>query len=202
VSELAYLLCNLEGAVASDIWRAAREALMAKVSASKVRSLLNCIARFRDKEELDFVIACLTREEDFANGAALRALALLDPAMAIDRLAHVEPFERYLTRDAWLPILLRAHPERTRQTILDLAKNSDKGRRLIEDLFWERPDELDPPMLRYVLRDLESDLDSRLETALKEEPGWLHHPLDFLGRVARPELLRSFKPKRAVPSNA
>ena len=189
VSELAYLLCNLEGPVAMDIWQAYRDLLMAKVSASKPRSLLYCIARFRDKEKLDFVVGCLTRREDFANGAALKALTRLDPAMAIERLTDIEEFERYLTRNDWLPVLLRAAPALTRTRIIDLAQASPKGRRVLERLFWERPDDLDTAMLQYFLRDLEKELRARLEAAVKEDPGWLHHSLDFLGRVARLELL-------------
>lgn len=189
VSELAYLLCNLEGTIASDIWQATRKELMAKVSVNKPRSLLNCIARFRDREMVDFVVECLKRPEDFASGAALKALTVLDPAVAIDRLVDVEDSERYLTRNEWLPALLRAQPGLTRQRIFDLAKNSADGRRLIENLFWERPDDLDAEMLRYILRDLESSLHSRFEGTTNEDPTWLHHPLEFLGRLARPDLL-------------
>jgi hypothetical protein len=189
VSELAYLLCNLEGPVALEIWQTNRDLLMAKVPASKSRSLLNCIARFRETELLDFVVACLTRQEDFASGAALKALTRLNPAMVIERFTDVDESERYLTRNDWLPILLRAEPVLIRMRIFDLAQASVKGRRVIEDLFWERPDDLDPAMLQYFLRNLENELRARLEAAVKEDPGWLHHSLDFLGRVARPELL-------------
>jgi hypothetical protein len=128
VSELAYLLCNLEGPVALEIWQANRDLLMAKVSASKPRSLLNCIARFREMEQLDFVVACLTRQEDFASGAALKALTRLDPATVIERFADIDETERYLTRNDWLPILLRAEPVLIRKRIVDLAQASPKGR--------------------------------------------------------------------------
>lgn len=189
VSELTYLLFNLEGSAASDMWQATGDLLMVKVPASKPRSLLYCIARFRDKEKLEFVLACLTRQEDFASGAALRALTLLDPAMAIERFADVEEWERYLTRNNWLPNLLRAEPALTRRKVTDLAHADPKGRRMIENFFWERPDDLDVAMLQHFLRDLEKELRSRFETAVKDGPGWLDHSLSFLGRVARPELL-------------
>ena len=46
---------------------------------------------------------------------------------------------------------------------------------------------MDEAMLRFVLRMLERDLREHFDEAA--EPIWLFHPLDFLGRIARPELL-------------
>jgi hypothetical protein len=96
-----------------------------------------------DREKLDFVIKHLSRREDFASGAALEALSVLDPKAAIDRLVAIEEFERYVTRNQWLPVLLRAQPELTRQRIREIAEVDPKGHRIIEDLFWERPDDMD-----------------------------------------------------------
>lgn len=189
VSELAYLLNGLEHRDAPAIWQATSNVLMAKVSAGKPRSLLYCIARFSDREKLDFVVKHLSRSEDFASGAALAALAVLDPVMAIDRLIEVEDAERSLTRNQWLPVLLRVQPDLTRQRVREFAETDAKGRRLIEELFWERPDELDEEMLRFLLRALEADLREHFDAALAGEPIWLFHPLDFLGRIAHPDLL-------------
>jgi hypothetical protein len=189
VSELGYLLNGLEHPDAPAIWQMARDTLMAKVSPNKPRSLLYCIARFSDHEKLDFVIEHLLRREDFASAAALAALTVLDPLAAINRLVEVEDFDRYATRNHWLPALLRAHPQLARQRILDLAKADPKGRRIIESLFWERPDEMDEPMLSFMLRALEKELHDRLDETVAGDPNWLYHPLDFLGRIAHSELL-------------
>ena len=162
---------------------------MAKVSAAKPRSLLNGIARFADRGKLDFVMSCLKRSEDFANGAALTALTALDPLRALDHLADVNEGERYLTRNEWLPALLHAQRDLTHHHILELATRNPKGRVLIDNLFWERPDDLDVATLTFVLRALENDLRVSLDTAINGEPTWLYHPFDFLGRIARPELL-------------
>ena len=90
VSELGYLLNGLEHPDAPAIWKEAGDTLMAKVSGSKPRSLLYCIARFSDREKLDFVIKHLSGSEGFASSAALAALAILDPLAAIDRLAEIK----------------------------------------------------------------------------------------------------------------
>ncbi|MFZ5783553.1 MAG: AAA family ATPase [Pseudomonadota bacterium] len=189
VSALGYLLNSLEHADAPAIWKATAHILMAKVPASKPRSLLYCIARFADRERLDFVIQHLSRTEDFANGAALYTLSVLDPRAAIDRLMEVGEDERYLTRNQWLPGLLRAESELTRQRLLALAELEPQGRRNLETLFAERPDELNEAMLRFVLRTLERNLRQHLEKAPDGDPNWLFHPLRFLVAITRPDLL-------------
>lgn len=189
VSALGYLLNNLEHAEAAEIWKDTADTLMAKMPASKPRSLLYCIARFADRERLDFVIQHLSRTEDFANGAALHTLSALDPRAAIERLVEVGEDERYLTRNQWLPGLLRAEPELTRQRLLAFAGSEARGRRNLETLFGERPDELNEDMLRFVLRTLETDLRQHLEGTPDGDPHWLFHPLRFLVAITRPDLL-------------
>lgn len=188
-SELAYLLHRLEHPDAPSIWQATNDVLMTKVSSHKPRSLIYCIARFSDMEKIGFVIKHLSCSDDFASGAALEALAVMDPVTAIDRLVEAEDWPRYLARNRWLPVLLCAHPELVRKRIYDLAKSHPTGRRMIEEIFWERPDELDEKMLRFLLRMLEKDLSERLDDATTADADWLFHPLDFLRRIARPELL-------------
>lgn len=188
-SELGYLLNGLEHADAPAIWSETRDVLMAKVPGSKPRSLLYCIARFGDREKMEFVTQHLSQPQDFSSGAALYALSVLNPRAAIDRLMEVGEAERDFTRNQWLPGLLRAEPKLTRQRILALARSKPKGRLVIETLFGERPDEIDDAMLRFVLRALEKDLRKSLDTAITGDPIWLDHPLRFLGSITRPDLL-------------
>ena len=193
VSELGYLLNALEHPDAPSIWKETGHALMTKVSVNKPRSLLYCIKRFADQDKLEFVIRHLSRSEDFAGSAALAALSALDPPAAIDRLVEVGDAERYLFRNQWLPVLLRAQPELTRRRIRELTETDPEERRLIVDLFWERPDQIDEAMLRFLLRALENDLRTHPDGVLGGDQIWLYHPLDFLGRITRPELLAIFE---------
>ena len=188
-SELAYLLSALEHPGALAIWNETGHRLVAEVPASAPRSLLNCIARFSDVEKLDFVIRHLSVSEDCASGAALKVLAQLDPRAAVDRLVEVEDAERYMTRNQWLPILLYAQPRLTRQRVRELSAPDVEGYRFIVDLFWERPDQMDEAMLRTLLGALEHELGIYLGKLGMGDPRRLHHPLDFLGRIARPELV-------------
>ena len=189
IVELGYLLSGLEHPKAPEIWQDTSDVLMSEFLPNKPRSLINCIAHFGDREKINFVIEHLSCSEDFASWAAFRALTILAPQEAIDRLIEVEESDRYLTRNEWLPHLLRVYPEQTRQRILKLAQSDSRGYWLITSIFWERPDELDEALLRFVLRTLEIHLRD-LREAFVEESSILHHPLDFLGRIACPKLLK------------
>ena len=189
VSEFGFLLNALEHPDAPSIWKEAGHVLMTKVSVNKPRSLLYCIARFADRDKLDFVNRHLSSSEDFASSAALATLSILDPPAAIDRLVKVGDADLYFFRNHWLPILLRAQPELTRRRILELAETDPPKLRLIVDLFWERPDEVDSTMLRFILRTLENDFRTHPHGALGGNQLWLYHPLDFLGRITCLELL-------------
>ncbi|OGT78339.1 MAG: hypothetical protein A3I78_10240 [Gammaproteobacteria bacterium RIFCSPLOWO2_02_FULL_56_15] len=189
VSELAYLLKNLGHPEAANIWKQTRDILMAKVRPDKPRSLLHCIGRFKDVSKVSFVLECLQRREDYASSAALANLALLDPDLAIKRLIDVEKIDRYMARNDWLPLLLRARPDQTRQRVLELAKNESDGRRLIETLFTDRADQLDSAMLQFQLRGLEADLRERRDAACDGDPSWLFHPLRFLAGITHRELI-------------
>lgn len=189
VSQLGHLLNDLEHPDAPAIWKKTGDALMAKVPVSKPRSLLNCIARFSDREKLEFVIQHLSRSDDFAGGAALAALSVVDPQAAVDRLADVQESYRSLARKNWLPALLHVQPEATRQRIRELAESDPKGHRLIESVFCERPDDMDETMLQFVLRAVERDLRRDIDEGIEGTSNWLYYALDFLGHIARPELL-------------
>lgn len=191
-SELAYLLCAMDHADAATIWRETSHVLMANVPSSKPRSLIRCVARFRDREQLDFLIANLSHQGDFAAGSSLAALAVLDPVAALDRLADVHDFDRYLVRNQWLPVLLQADRNLTRRRILELAEAAGDSQPIV-DLFWERPHEIDAPLLIAVLRDLECQLRARLNESLAAHTGWVGHRLDFLARVSSPLLLPTFE---------
>ena len=189
ISELGYLLSGLEHPDAPAIWRDTSDVLMSNISRNKPRSLINCIARFGDHEKIDFVIKHLSCSEDSASWAAIEALTILAPQEAIDRLIEVEDFDRYVTRNQWLPHLLRVRLKQTRQKILELAQSVPSGYKPIADIFWERPNELDEDTLRFVLRTLETDLRD-FRDSFAEEPSILYNPLEFLGRIACPKLLK------------
>ncbi|MBT2788436.1 MULTISPECIES: hypothetical protein [unclassified Halomonas] len=189
VWDLGYLLNTLEHPDALNIWRKTRDRLIEMMPASKPRSLLHCIARFGDREKIDFVAQHLSLQQDFASGAALYALSVLDPGAAINRFMEVSEAERYLSRNQWFPGLLNVEPELTRHRVFELAKAQPKGRHIIEILFGDRPDEINEEMLRFVLRTLEQDLREDLDAITVGDLRWPDRPLSFLGSITRPDLL-------------
>jgi len=189
VHELAYQLSALDHPDATSIWEETGDTLIASVPVHKSRSVINCIGRFADQRKKDYVIAQLANSANMASGVALSVLAALDPLVAIDQLVAVRESERYLTRTWWLPTLLLKHPEITRRRVLDLAMQNPGGRRIVEMLFSDRPDDLDEETLRFVIRDLESELQNPPLEASAGNSFWPYRSLDFLGKIVRPDYL-------------
>ena len=190
--DLAYLLCAMDHADAPGIWANLGHVLMENVPREKPRSLIQCIARFRDRGRRDFVIGNLPNRRDFAAGASLAGLAVLDPEAALEHLEDVDAADRYLSRNQWLPILLRANPNLTRQRILELAQ-ADGDSTQIVNLFWERAHEIDEPLLLAVLRDLERQCRELLDEGVAAEVNRAGRSLEFLARVSNPHLLHVFE---------
>ena len=189
VSDLGYLLSGLDGPEAAAIWRDLRDVLMEKVPGNNPRCLLQCIARFSDREKKDFVVEHLSHQGDVVSAVAMGALAVLDPGEAIDRICHVDDEQR-LFRSEWLPLLLRTDSERTRAQLRELAEAGSEGQRLIEDYFEKRPADLDGGTLDLVLRIREREFREHLDAITTNDLAWPLFPLRFLGRMCRPCTLR------------
>lgn len=186
--ELAYQLNALDHPDAHGIWKDANGRLMDRMPPGKPRSLLLCIARFADAEHVGFVLEHLSRPDDFAGSAALNALAVLDPGQALERLADVDDMQLLGFRNRWLPVLLHNQPGPTRERILQLAEADSRGFQRINDLFGERPNQIDEPILRFLIRTLQRELHEHLDPAIAGDPLWLSFRLEFLSRITRPDL--------------
>lgn len=198
VNQFAYLLNSLDHPSALDIWSEVKNELMEKVPKDRPRSLLHCIRRFGDFSGIGFVVSCLTREEDFASGAAFASLVKLDPDFAIKKLAEIYRFELAASRGWWLPQLLRVRPDATRRKLLEMAHNRDHGSKLLDNLFTGRANQLDAAMLRFRLRELESVLEVHSLSACQGHP-WITFPLRLLNGVTRPDLLEVLRQEAGSP---
>ena len=177
--------------VRKELWREVRDVLIEKVPTNNPRCLLYCIARFSDHEKKDFVLEQLSFSGNIVSVAALVALAILDPQMAIDRIGSVDKEQQFF-KNEWLPLLLRADSELTRTRIRELAVSDTGGQRLIEDYFEKYPADLDEETLRMVLRNREKQLREHIVEVTSRDVPWPYFPLRFLGRMCSPELLRAF----------
>ena len=195
IAELGYLLNKLDHPSAPAIWEETRDVLIAKIPVDKPRSILLCIERFLDHSKIDYVIKCLSCSEDAASGAALAALAILDPQAAINHLTDIQDSELYLTRNWWLPVLLRVQPTKAHVRILELVNADPLEHRSIRMLFSERPDDINVAILQLFLHSLKKDLRSHVNEINKRDPYFFNQPLEFLGRITRPDLLAILEAK-------
>jgi hypothetical protein len=69
VSELAWLLWDLKRPEAKDLWYQLKTILFEKVAPDEPRSLICCIGRFKDMEELPRLIGWLNCHDDFVQPA-------------------------------------------------------------------------------------------------------------------------------------
>ncbi|MCW8308874.1 hypothetical protein AruPA_17715 [Acidiphilium sp. PA] len=188
VNQLAYLLNNLDYSAARDIWFDVKDDLITKVPPGRPRSLIYCVGRFGDLSLMDFLLSCLTRQEDWANSAALSNLVRLAPEQAIEKLPEIYHPELASSRNWWLPQMLNARPDETHRKLLAMAHTEARGTHIIDELFTDRADQLDVSMLRFRLRALEVELKGGAASAREGHP-WLTFPLRLLNRISRPDLL-------------
>ena len=187
--DLGYLLSSLDGPEADSIWRDVRDELMEKVPSNNPRCLLQCIARFSDREKKSFVVEHLSHHGDLVGGVAMVALAVIDPGEAIGRIGHANDGQ-YLLGSEWLPLLLKRDPERTGAQLRKLARADTARRHLIEDYFGRRPADLDDKTLDLVLHTREAQFREHLNEITTKDLPWPLFPLRFLGRMCRPCILR------------
>ena len=189
VSELGYLLSGLDEPRAGSIWRDVRDILMEKIGKTNPRSLLHCIARFADNEKIDFVFEHLSSREEIVSATAMLALAYLEPKEAIGRISVKDDGQSFF-KDDWLPILLRADSELTRQQIRKLAVSDPRGQRLMEEYFEQRPADLDEETFELVLKTREKQLRDNNDDVTTKDVIWPYFPLRFLGRMCCAKILR------------
>jgi hypothetical protein len=199
VAELGFLMNAVEHREMQQIWIDVADIFVSKTAFDKPRSLLYCIARFKDRGRMATLVQHLSSPDDFSGGAALAALASIDPQAALKHLTDVDNSLRDLFRGQWLPILLRAEPDLTRARILELAKADPKGRRLVEEIFEGRPDEMNVALFDFVLTSLERDLAANLKSNIEGDPHWLYGSLRVLVSVLHPPLLALLRSRAGGP---
>jgi hypothetical protein len=189
VSELGYLLLGSDLAAGAAIWSALSDTLMVTTPVNKPRSILHCIGRFRDRSKVDFVVRQLGKPDDNGDGAALMALVLLDPDMALNHLSDVSDSTRAMNRTSWLPLLLYLRPPETQKKILEICRSDPKGSRYLEMLFDGDINDLSMELFHFYLADVKMRLQGYIDAALIGNDGWLFRTLRFIGDVARPDFL-------------
>lgn len=183
--DLAFLLERLPYAIAKKGWLELKSELIAITPANLPRGILGCITRFKDLTQLDFIIGNLSCIEDSGNCAALSALTVLAPDLAIVHLAQISESERCAIRHWWLPMLQQQRPAELEQWLLHFAASSDNARQHIQRLFCDSPADLPSAILRRYLRLLENELQIQMAKPDFDAERFLDSPLDFLASLSR-----------------
>ncbi|MBP8285720.1 MAG: hypothetical protein KAX57_02660 [Rhodoferax sp.] len=189
VSELGYLLNSLDHPSAPQIWLETKGMLFTHMPKDRRRSLIYCIGRFNATSEVGFLVDCLSQQVDSMGGAALASIVKLDPDLALRHLGDDVggDFVRY--RSWWLPDLMHVRPTETRKRLLEIAKQSEEGRRFIEQLFQGRANELDIPLLDFLLDSFTERLRRNLQATCTGDAIWITFPLRLFNEISRSELL-------------
>lgn len=189
VSELGYLLNSLDHPLAFEVWSDTKGMLFAHMPKDRQRSLIYCIGRFNDTSEVEFLVNCLSQQVDSMSGAALASIVKLDPDLALRHLGNDVGGNFVMYRGWWLPDLMHARPTETRNRLLEIARQSKEGRTFIQQLFQGRANELDKPLLVFLLDSLKERLRRNLPATCAGDAIWITFPLCLFNEISRPELL-------------
>ena len=189
VSELGYLLNSLDHPLAFQIWFDTKGILFARMPKDRQRSLIYCIGRFNDTSEVKFLVNCLSQQVDSMGGTALASLVKLDPDLALRHLGDDKGGNFLMYRGWWLPDLIHARPNETRNRLLEIAKRNQEGRSFTEQLFQGRANELDQPLLDFLLDSLIERLRRNLQATCAGDAIWITFPLRLFNEISRSELL-------------
>ncbi len=194
ISELAWLVCNLDGDSANQVWSQAKATLFAKVSQDKPRCLSRCIARFRDATEIPRLEQWATSQTDFVAPNALYALAVIDPKLALSNLANVPPAFLPLTCKWWLPRLMISCRQATRDEIGRLIRDSDHPSGVAQ-IYDDFANLMDVETLEFLLNDLDRLAADQLAATETCANSALWNSLSLLAQINKLELLRHLQTK-------
>ncbi len=196
VSELGWLLMNLvDSSEAKRIWGETKKTLFEKVQFRKVRSLIRCIGRFKDYEEIPKLLSWLKCKDDNANMAAFSALCQLDVDKALTHIGQLDINEASLCRTWWVPELFLRVPQQAYQMLLAVAKTHEEGFVYLQNVYCDYENHIDPKTLDFFLESLEASLKKHLDKVLTTELTGLYYSLKFLSRIHKLDLLHIIKAK-------
>jgi hypothetical protein len=196
---LAWLLWDVERPEAKDFWYRLKTILFEKGAPDKPRSLICCISRFKDSEELPRLVEWLNCHDDFAPPAAFSALCQLDPHTALHAVQRLDDAETTLTSFWWLPELLFRIPQIAHERLLAVAKQRLDGYRYLADIYAGHENLIDEATLEFYLDALEAELAAHPAHLIANGVPGSTHCLRLLANIHRPDLLRVIEARTHTP---
>lgn len=195
VPDLAYLLAGLPDG--TEIWARCKAGFIAKIPPDKARSIVVNVGRYRDATEVPRLVSLIGVPTDSAGPAAVRALARINPDLAVEHVVRLPAMEMYLARSWYLPHLLEIRREAIRRTLLAHMRESGNPANA-SFVYVGNEDALDTDTLDFLLDEFEE----ALRRVIEDPPPPDHHPLswslDLLAAVNRLALLQRFRRRQGT----
>lgn len=199
VTDLAYLVANLNDN--GRLWYERKNDLLAKVPTEKSRSLATNIGHWRDEDEVsrleEWVRKDRADDPDLVAPAAMRAMARIDARRAVDLLPQMTQQTLYLCRGWFLPRLLLAEGDATRNALFTIISGGTHplGRARV---YQGCANDIDERTLEFLLNALDDKLAALLATQEGEEHTHLFSGLQVLAEIGRTDLLGVFARRKGT----
>lgn len=194
VHDLAYLIAGLDDG--GELWKRCKPMLYTKISAPHERSLANNIGKYRDTEEVDWLLTRVHRADNLVGPVALRALIRLDANLALQHLDRLPDRELSMTRHWCLAELLVQLPNDTRLHLLNRLLQHPNPWELAM-VFQGHENAVDTRILEILLNGLATLLAEELVQPRPSDSSIrVESPFLLLLQMARPELLDCFRRQR------
>lgn len=194
VADLAYLVANLHDG--GRLWHARKGDLFNKVPLGGARSLATNIGMWRDVSEAgrldEWARTDRTADRDLVAPAAVQAMARIDPKHAAMVLPQMSAATRYFCRGWFLPRLLVAAGDETREALFKAISCSDDP--LSESLVYAgNANDMDARTLNLLLDVLDKRLaDLLASNQTGEQTGVSLMQFNLLAEIGRADLLDVF----------
>lgn len=193
IPELTYLLAELSGPEAADVWKNAKSVITLAVPERKRRSIINCILRYRDLECLDLLRSWAHSEEEFVSPSAVEALAYFDAEAATDLIREMPRSRLFLGGDL-SAVLMALAPEATCAAVRDLARTDVEHASIYFGLV--DGDRLDRSTIDDIIEWVDGCLVDYLGVPDPDRKSWLYRPLRLLQELHGGALLDALRGRR------
>jgi|GEM_PF-6973678 hypothetical protein len=194
VHDLGFLVANLSDG--GTTWRAIKPRLFEKTAASRPRSLVLNIARYRDSSELDWLRQWIGSDIDHVASSALKALSRLDPDAAVAALPRMDPLRLSMSRKGAFDEIFERRSAETHAAILESMRTTDDPWK-IALVFQDRENDVSTAQLEVLLDALCKTMDAKLKGESDPRRG-LYLELIFIAKLAAPEHLQVLRARRGT----
>lgn len=199
IEELFLFLAFRPGGRADAIWPDVRNASILGPNPVLSHAYTMCLRRFKDATRINDLEKAVTQSEDpRLPGLAICALAVIQPKILLKSLQAVKPFDAYLFRNDWVPLVHLGDSEIARDTRKIIAASAspqslDIG---LSDCYQGYEDFIDQSVLAAVISVATKLLEKQVDGEIKPNTHPLTMPLGLLSNansLACINFLRSLK---------